>query len=88
MVNTTDLSNPTPSLVTNGHGNTGVNGHQAAIDAADEYFKTLTLSDTSGDQFSMPSNGMVPNMGYVVNQSAPDQVYRPANGTANGDLLL
>lgn len=88
IMSTTDVSNPNLSVVTNGHGVAGVDSHQAAIDAADEYFKTLTLSDTSADQFSSPTNGMMPSMGYVVNQNAPDQVYRPANGAANGDLLL
>lgn len=88
MIKTTDMSNPVPTLVTNGHGAAGVEGHQAAIDAADEYFKNLTLSDTSADQFSSPTGGMMPPMGYVVNQNAPDQVYRPTNGAANGDLLL
>ncbi|KAK5105002.1 hypothetical protein LTS08_001275 [Lithohypha guttulata] len=80
-VNTTDLSSPS---LTNGH----TNGHQAAINAADEYFKNLTLSDNSADNFSSPTTGGMPDTGYVVNQNAPEQVYRPVVGSANGDLLL
>lgn len=83
MINTTDLTNPTP-IVTNGH----TDPHQAAINAADEYFKNLTLSDNSGDTFASPTAGGMPDMGYIVNQNAPDQVYRPTVGQANGDLLL
>lgn len=82
MLNNTDLSSP--SVTTNGHAE----GHQAAINAADEYFKNLSLSDTSGDNFSSPTAGTMPSMGYVVNQNQPEQVYRPAVGQANGDLLL
>lgn len=81
-VNHTDLSNPAPTLA-NGHVD-----HQAAINAADEYFKNLTLSDNSADNFSSPTSGTMPSMGYVVNQNNPEQVYRPAMGAANGDLLL
>jgi len=83
MVNTLDLQS-TP--VTNGHKE-GDTGHQAAINAADEYFKNLTLSDNSGNDLSSPTAGVLPNMGYLVNQNAPDQVYRPGAGS-NGDLLL
>ena len=83
MVNTLDLQS-TP--VTNGHKE-GDKGHQAAINAADEYFKNLTLSDNSGNDLSSPTAGVLPNMGYLVNQNAPDQVYRPGGGS-NGDLLL
>lgn len=81
MVDTLDL-NSTP--MTNGNAD----GHQAAIDAADDYFKNLSLSDNSGNDLSSPTAGTLPNMGYVVNQNAPDQVYRPVAGSSNGDLLL
>ncbi|KAK5093834.1 hypothetical protein LTR70_006085 [Exophiala xenobiotica] len=81
MVDTLDL-NSTP--VTNGNTE---GGHQAAINAADEYFKNLSLSDNSGNDLSSPTAGVLPNMGYVVNQNAPDQVYRPV-AASNGDLLL
>lgn len=70
-------------------GGTPVPGHQAAIAAADDYFKNLSLSDNSGgDILTSPTGGMNGNP-YVVNQNAPQQAYHPQAGVAhNGDLLL
>jgi len=65
----------------------GSNNHQAAIDAADEYFKNLSLSDenTNGDLFSSPTSSNGEN-GYMVNQAMAQQMYQPSGGASN-DLL-
>ncbi|KAI9692899.1 MAG: hypothetical protein M1822_004893 [Bathelium mastoideum] len=66
----------------------------AAVDAADLYFSSvgsqqvanLQLSD--GDFASSPVSGAPGGNLYVVNQNQPNQVYQPAMGTGNGDLLM
>lgn len=62
--------------------------HQAAIEAADEYFKNLSLSDNSGDMFISPTAGTLPNTGFIVNQNAPEQIYQPTMQAGHNDLLL
>jgi AP-2 complex subunit beta-1 len=78
------MSMANPSLAVNtasAHGDP-----DAAIKAADEYFRNLTLSDNStGDMFTSPTTAG-PHTGYVVNQSVPQQLYQPMN--TNQDLLL
>ncbi|KAK5559333.1 hypothetical protein LTR46_002375 [Exophiala xenobiotica] len=70
-------------------GGTPLPGHQDAIKAADDYFKNLSLSDTSGGDILSPvANGGGGNP-YVVNQNAPQQALNPqANFAQNGDLLM
>jgi AP-2 complex subunit beta-1 len=61
---------------------------EAAIAAADEYFKTLTLSDNSaGDMFQSPTVGG-PHAGFTVTQGVPQQAYQPMGQAATNDLLL
>ncbi|KAK5037593.1 hypothetical protein LTR13_004752 [Exophiala sideris] len=71
-------------------GGTPLPGHQAAIDAADEYFKNLSLSDNSGgDILTSPTANGIGGNSYVVSQNAPEQVFNPQAGIGqNGDLLL
>ncbi|KAB2578916.1 Clathrin/coatomer adaptor adaptin-like protein [Lasiodiplodia theobromae] len=72
------------------------NGNMAsAVDAADLYFagvgsqqmSNLSISNGSGFGGNSPVAGAQSNM-YVVNQNQPQQVYQPAVGPGNGDLLL
>ena len=82
----TNLSNP---LTVNISAPGGVADQNAAIAAADEYFKTLTLSDNhEGDMFTSPTMTQQ-QQGFVVNQNQPEQMYQPL-GAANGanDLLI
>lgn len=80
----TGTANP---LVVNTSMPAGQGNQDAAIKAADEYFKNLTLSDNSaGDMFTSPTATTVPQQGYVVNQMAPQQVYQPLS--PQQDLLL
>jgi len=92
----TDLSaRATPtSPSANGHA-AAANGQgdlAAAMDAADMYFSGLGSQQMANMQVDDPgfSPGGV-NAGqnlYVVNQNQPQQVYQPAVGQGNGDLLL
>ena len=65
--------------------------HQAAVEAADKYFQSLSLGGEAGsasDVLASPS-GEHPQSGYVVNQNAPDQIYQPQQGgQGQSDLLL
>lgn len=61
------------------------NGEKDAIAAADEYFKTLSLSNNT-DNFASPTNAS--QSGFVVNQNAAQQVMQPVGGAQQGDLLL
>ena len=80
-----DLSNPS-SLVS--RVGLGSQHHQAAIDAADQYFKGLSLGGgMNGDILTSP-DATHPTTGYVVNQGAPEQVYQPQISAGNGDLLI
>lgn len=72
------------------------NGNMAsAVDAADLYFagvgstqmSNLSIANGSGFGGNSPVAGAQSNM-YVVNQNQPQQVYQPAVGSGNGDLLL
>ena len=75
-------------LTLNTKGSSGKIGHQAAIDAADQYFKHLSLGGgTSGDILTSPDSTH-PTTGYVVSQNQPQQVYQPQVSAGNGDLLL
>lgn len=81
----TNLSNP---LMVN-TAVAGAQGDQtAAIAAADEYFKNLSLSDNPSDLFTSPTMNM-PQHGFVVNQNAPQQVYQPiVSPNGANDLLM
>jgi len=62
--------------------------HQAAIDAADQYFKNLSLGgSTSGDILTSPDDTH-PMTGYFVNQNTPQQIYQPQVRAGSGDLLI
>jgi AP-2 complex subunit beta-1 len=66
-----------------------LSAHQAAVEAADQYFQSLSLGGDGGggsDILASPS-GEHSQAGYVVNQNAPDQVYQPQQGHGQGDLL-
>ncbi|KAJ9613725.1 hypothetical protein H2204_014688 [Knufia peltigerae] len=86
-----NLANPL-SLTTGptSPGGTPLPGHQAAIAAADDYFKNLSLSDNSGgDILTSPGANGIGGNPYVVSQNAPQQVLQPqTNFAQNGDLLL
>ena len=78
----------TDPMTLNHKGNSGKVDHQAAIDAADQYFKHLSLGGgTSGDILTSPDSTH-PTTGYVVSQNQPQQVYQPQVSAGNGDLLL
>jgi len=62
--------------------------HQAAIAAADEYFKNLRLSDHAGGDVLTSPTADARETGYFVSQSAPQQIYNPQAAAAHGDLLL
>ncbi|KAF2237019.1 AP-2 complex subunit beta [Viridothelium virens] len=86
-------SMPAQKVQSNGDTN-GQGDISAAVDAADLYFSSvgsqqvanLQLSD--GDFASSPVSGAPGGNLYVVNQNQPNQVYQPAVGAGNGDLLL
>lgn len=64
--------------------------HHAAVEAADQYFQSLSLGGDGGGSSDILASprGEHPQTGYVVNQNAPDQVYQPQQGHGQGDLLL
>lgn len=70
----------------NGEGGNDGNLAQAVTDA-DAYFAGIgRIQDVDGDAFG---GGSGHEAGYVVNQYAPQQVSRPAQGLgSNGDLLM
>ena len=80
---------------TNGSSSTlSQSDHQAAVEAADKYFQSLSLGG-SNDEAGGPSDilaspsGELPQAGYVVSQNAPQQVYQPQQGGhGQGDLLF
>lgn len=61
--------------------------HEAALDAADQYFKSLSLGGGTASDLTMSPETTHPTTGFVVNQSMPQQVYQPQIGAGNGDLL-
>ncbi|KAL8243773.1 hypothetical protein R6Q59_010031 [Mikania micrantha] len=86
-----DLSNPAP--IASNMAATRANGDatqlQAALNAADEVFRSMTLSDNSADMFQSPTAGTLPSTGFIVNQNAPEQIYQPSMQVGgHGDLLL
>lgn len=86
--NLTELAHLAP-VVSNGQTKSSmVSGQQAAINAADEYFKSLTLSDNTSNILSSPMIDQMPATGYIVNQHVSDQAYRPVTNGNHGDLLL
>ncbi|KAK4934563.1 hypothetical protein LTR66_015579, partial [Elasticomyces elasticus] len=89
MVAATDLVGaPRATNGMNGSQANGMNNnHQAAVEAADAYFRNLTLSDNSSNDLSSPIMGQQANMGYIVNQNAPDEIHRTMNGQGSGNLL-
>ena len=66
----------------------GKMGHQAAIDAADNYFKNLSLGGGATGDLMMSPDTTHPTTGFVVNQSAPEQVLQPRVSAGGEDLLL
>ena len=69
----------------------------AAVDAADEFFagvgnhQMAAMNINGGNDDGFGGSPVVGRgeMQYVVNQSAPEQVYQPAMGRgSNGDLLM
>ena len=84
---------PTPKIQGNGHAN-GQGDISAAIDAADMYFSGVGSQQMANAQLSESDFASSPVSGapggnlYVVNQNQPTQVYQPAMGTGNGDLLM
>ena len=66
--------------------------HQAAVDAADEYFSGIGnqqmggMSLGGGNVLASPTGGHPPTTGFVVSQSAPQQVFQPQQG-GGVDLL-
>ncbi|KIW81066.1 hypothetical protein Z517_04089 [Fonsecaea pedrosoi CBS 271.37] len=84
-----DLANPLSLNTTvTTPGGTPVPNHQAAIEAADDYFKNLSLSDnTGGDILTSPTVGGVGNP-YIVSQSAPQHSFHPQTSVANDRDLL
>ena len=60
--------------------------HQAAVDAADEYFSGIGnqqmggMSLGGGNVLASPTGGHPPTTGFVVSQSAPQQVFQPQQG--------
>ncbi len=84
----TSLSDPLMINTSSSAANGKFTGQDAAIAAADEYFKNLTLSDnTEGDMFTSPTTGG-PQAGYTVTQGAPQQAYQPmGQATGTADLL-
>ncbi|KAH7036284.1 adaptin N terminal region-domain-containing protein [Macrophomina phaseolina] len=85
-----------PPLDTSSAAGATANGNMAsAVDAADLYFAgvgsqqmaNLSIANGSGFGGNSPVTGAQSNM-YVVNQNQPQQVYQPAVGPGNGDLLL
>lgn len=87
-----------PALDTSAGGPNGSNSMASAVDAADLYFagvgsqqmSNLSIAaNAAGSGFggNSPVSGAQQNM-YVVNQNQPQQVYQPAVGPGNGDLLL
>ena len=81
------LAIPTTSL---DYPNSKGGNMNAAVDAADLYFKNLSLGGGgvgSGDILPSPTMSSYPTTGYVVNQNAPEQVYQPQL-SGQGDLLL
>lgn len=86
--NMTELAHLAP-VVSNGQTKSPmISGQQAAINAADEYFKSLTLSDNTSNTLSSPMIDQMPAPGYIVNRHVSDQAYRPAADGNQGDLLL
>jgi AP-2 complex subunit beta-1 len=88
-LNGVDLANPLSlNTAVMAPGGTTVN-HQAAVAAADEYFKNLSLSDNSaGDILTSPTGQVGTGNPYIVSQNAPLQSYNPqAVAANNGDLL-
>lgn len=76
------------SLMVNTSVSGGGNPQDAAIAAADEYFKNLTLSDnTEGDMFTSPTFGG-PQPGFTVTQSVPQTAYQPMGQATNTTDLL
>jgi len=66
----------------------GANGGGAnlarAVSDADAYFAEMRIQE-QGDSFGGDGGR---DETYVVNQYAPQRVYQPAQGVANGDLLM
>lgn len=60
----------------------------AAIAAADEYFKNLSLSNNAdnSNQFASPTSAG--QTGFIVNQGDTQQVIQPVGGAQQTDLLL
>ena len=89
LISSMPVQNPSSNGDANSQGDIS-----AAVDAADLYFSgvgrqqvaNLQLSD--GDFASSPVSGAPGGNLYVVNQNQPNQVYQPAMGAGNGDLLL
>jgi AP-2 complex subunit beta-1 len=66
---------------------TAAGSQDAAIAAADEYFKNLSLSNNNAETFSSPTTTQP--AGFVVNQNVPQQnLMQPMGGAQQGDLLL
>lgn len=82
------------------NGSTQVSNMAAATDAADLYFQGIgsqqmaqmqlnDINGTVGNGFgASPVTGSVGQNLYVVNQNQPQEVWQPAVGSGNGDLLL
>jgi AP-2 complex subunit beta-1 len=89
-----NLRPPGPNSDTNGHGATRQGDLSAAVDAADLYFAGVGSQQMSAMTVRDDGFGGSPVVGskgetqYVVNQNQPQQLYQPAVGGGNGDLLL
>ncbi|KAI9774643.1 MAG: hypothetical protein M1840_002892 [Geoglossum simile] len=88
------LRPPGPNGKTNGHGAMRQGDLSAAVDAADLYFAGVGSQQMSAMTVRDDGFGGSPVVGtggetqYVVNQNQPQQLYQPAIGGGNGDLLL